>query len=83
MFRPMWAHWRHLANMIKLPKWQIVWFSHFCTAHGSVVRYIDATWWIRLNSCFLRPTRVHNPNVKSIGSAVSAQLMAESPYALQ
>jgi len=26
--------------------------------------------------CFLQPTRVHNPNVKSIGSAVSAQLTA-------
>jgi len=47
----MWAHWRHLANTIKL--------------------------------CFLRPTGVHNPNGKSIGSAVSAQLMAESAYTLQ
>jgi len=31
-----------------------------------------------LNLCVLRPTRVHNPNGKSIGSAVFAQLTAES-----
>jgi len=30
-----------------------------------------------------RPTRVHNPNGKPIGSAVFAQLTAESPYTLQ
>jgi len=36
-----------------------------------------------LNSCFLRPTGVHHPNGKSIGSAISAQLTAESPYTLQ
>ena len=32
--------------------------------------------------CFLRPTWVHNPNSKSIGSAISAQLTTESPYTL-
>ena len=32
--------------------------------------------WIRSNLCFLRPTRVHNPNSKSIGSAISTQLAA-------
>ena len=32
--------------------------------------HIDATWRIRLNLCFLRTTRAHNPNGKSIGSAV-------------
>ena len=42
--------------------------------------HISATWRIRLNLCFIR---VHNPNVKSIGSAVSAQLTAGSPYTLQ
>jgi len=31
----------------------------------------------------LLPTRVHNPNGKSIGSAVFAQLTAESPYTLE
>jgi len=31
--------------------------------------HIGAAWRIRLNLCFLRPTRVHNPNGKSIGSA--------------
>jgi len=47
--------------------------------------HIGATWQIQLNLCFLRPApaRVHNPNGKLIASAVSAQLMAESPYALQ
>jgi len=44
---------------------------------------IIATWRIRLNLCFLQPTRVHNPNSKSIDSVVSAQLTAESPYTLQ
>ena len=42
--------------------------------------HIGATWPIRLNLCFLRLTRVHNLNGKSIGSAVLAQLTAESPY---
>jgi len=46
MCPPMWAHWRHLANMIelvlpsahpspKLKRW-IDRFSRFCTAHGRV-----------------------------------------------
>jgi len=46
-------------------------------------RHTGATWWIRLNLCFLQPTWVHNPNGKSIGSAVAAQLTAESPYTSQ
>ena len=45
--------------------------------------HIGATWRIQLNFCFLRSTRVHNPNGKSIGSDVSAQITAESPYTLQ
>ena len=45
--------------------------------------YIDATWQMQLNSYFLRPTPVHNPNGKSIDSAVTAHLTAESPYTLQ
>jgi len=45
--------------------------------------HIDATWRIRLNLCFLRPTRCHNASAKSIGSAVFAQLTTESPYTLQ
>jgi len=44
---------------------------------------IGATWWIRWNMCFLRPTRVHNLNDKSISTAIFAQLTAESPYTLQ
>ena len=35
------------------------------------------------NLCFLRPTRLYNPNGKSIGSAFFAQLTTESPYALE
>ena len=45
--------------------------------------HIGTTCRIRLNWCFLRPIRVHNPNGKSIGSAVSAQLPAEGLYTLQ
>jgi len=45
--------------------------------------HIGATWRIRLNLCILRPTRVHNPNGKWIGSAVFAQLTAQSAYTLQ
>jgi len=30
--------------------------------------HVGATWRIQLDLCFLRPTRVHNPNGKSIGS---------------
>ena len=45
--------------------------------------HVGATWQIWLNLGFLPPTRVHNPNGKSIGSAISAQLTAESPYTLQ
>jgi len=36
-----------------------------------------ATLRTKLNLCFLRPTRVHNPNGKLISSAIFAQLMAE------
>jgi len=42
--------------------------------------HIDATWWIQLNLCFLRPSQVHSPNGKSISLAVSAQLTAGSLY---
>jgi len=53
---------------------------HQCAHMGG---HIGTTWQIRLNLCFLRPTPVHNPNGKWIGSAVSAQLTAERPYTLQ
>jgi len=94
---PIRAHWRHVANTIELmlpsaylspkPKRQIDWFSHFCTAHSSVVGrhlvnaiefgHIGATWQIWLNLCFLRPTRVHNSSSKLISSAIFALLTAE------
>jgi len=34
-------------------------------------------------TCFLRPTRVHNPNAISTGSAIFEQLTAQRPYYLQ
>jgi len=37
-------------------------------------RHVGATWRIRLNLGFVRPTRVHNPLGKSIGAAVFAGL---------
>ena len=41
-------------------------------------RWRGATWRIRWNLCFLKPTWVHNPNGKSNGSAIFTQLMAEA-----
>jgi len=38
--------------------------------------------WTPSNTCFLGGTRVHNPNGILIGSAVIAQLTADSPYIL-
>jgi len=85
-----------LVHQSPQPKWQIDRFSGFCTAHGTLsqvhwrhlantieIVHINATWQIWLNLCLIRPSRVHNPNGKSIGPAVSAQLTAESPYTLQ
>jgi len=45
--------------------------------------HIGTTWRIRLNLYILRPMRVHNRNGKWIGSAVFAQLTAQSAYTLQ
>ena len=39
--------------------------------------------WAPSNTCFLGPTRVHNPKGITIGSAVFAQLKAESACTLQ
>ena len=73
----------HLSNC-----WALVaqLMAECCRAHwrhlGNTIYlvFIGNTWWIRLNLCFLGPTRVHNPNGKSIGSAVFAQIPAECPY---
>jgi len=54
---------------------------HQATSLPQMDEWILLVVW--LNLCFLRPTWVHNSNSKSIGSAVFAQLMAESPYTLQ
>jgi len=71
-------------------KWQIDWFSHFCTAHskvslgtpGYVLSPNNCPFpqgiWAPYNTCFLGPTRVHNPNGTSISSAVFAQLTSVS-----
>jgi len=92
MCPPMRAHWRNLANTIEhvlplaypspQPKRQIDRFSHFCTAHGTVLSGMPGHVlspnncpfprgiWTASNICYLGPTRVHNPNGISIGSAV-------------
>jgi len=60
---PMWAHWRHLANVIELvlpsaqpspqPKQQIDRFSHFfCTAHGRKSPYFTMGDPFPLNCAF-------------------------------
>ena len=88
MCHPMRAHWRHLANTSPQLKRRIDWFSHFFTAHGSVVGHVLSpnncrfTWGICApsNTCYLGPTRVHNPNSTRIGSAVFAQITADCRY---
>jgi len=49
------------------------------SSRQGVVGHIGAIWRIRFNLCFLRPTRVHIPNGKSIDSVIFAQLTAEFP----
>ena len=62
------------AHSSPQPKRQIDRFSRFCTAHGRVSSgtlaprgeydwncALCGPWLIRLNLCFLRTTRVHNP----------------------
>jgi len=41
----------------------------------------EGVWRTRLNLCFLRPTRVHNPNGKLISSAIFVQLTAKRCWA--
>jgi len=81
MCHPMWAHWPNVPSHVgTLAQCAIP-----CGHTGPMCHPMWAHWrhWqIQLNLCFLRLTPVHNPNGKSIGSAISAQLMAESPYAL-
>jgi len=36
----------------------------------SVIGHVGANWRIRLNLCFLQPTQIHNPDCKSLGSAI-------------
>jgi len=57
---------------------------HFDAAHARFnrIRQVAPTC-TQSNMCLLGPTRVHIPNGISIGSAVFAQLTAESPYSLQ
>ena len=79
------AHWYHLANTIEIvlffgPTESTTQTANLSThpflhrSRQSVVGHIGATWRIRLDLCFLRPTWVHNPNGKSIGLAVFAGL---------
>jgi len=70
------------------PKRHLDWFSHFCTAHGSVLSGMPGhvlplkidPWhgviWTPSNTWFLGPKRVNTPNGISIGSAIFAQFTA-------
>jgi len=65
-------------------KRQMDWFIHFCTAHGRVSSGMlghdlypnncphRMGIWAPSKICLVGPTRVHNPNSISIGSAVFA-----------
>jgi len=71
------AHWRHLANTIKLV---------LPSAHSSPQprqQNDQPFFYSSLQSGPLKPTWVQNPNGISIGSAVHAQCTADSPYTLQ
>jgi len=101
---PMRAHWRHLANTFELVlhsahpspklKWQVDWFSRFCTAHGRKSPYftmgapIPQNWLFPRGSGphptrFLGPIWPRKPNSILIGSAVFVQMTEECPYTLQ
>jgi len=54
-----------------------------CQLHYQSYSHVGATWRIRLNLCFLRPTRVHNSNGKSTGSSIFAQITVDCRYTLQ
>jgi len=87
------AHWRDLANVTELvipsshpspqPKRQIDRISRFCTPHGRVSSGTLAPPGEYVERVLPWPTRVHNPNGKSIGLAVFAQVTAECSYILQ
>jgi len=55
------------------------WASHFLPQ----IALSSVGIWTPSNTWFLGPTRVHIPNAILIGSAVFAQLTAQSPYILQ
>jgi len=86
-WRAHWRHLANTIELL-LPtahpspqtKRQIDRFSHFCTVHCRVSSGISpnncrVAWriWNPSNTCFLGPTRVHNPNGILIGPAVFAQ----------
>jgi len=90
------AHWRHLANTIKLvnhsPQWspqskrQIDRFSSLnFTMAAHIPQNCPLTWgiWTPSNTRLLGPIRAHRPNGTSISLAVLAQMTAECPYTLQ
>ena len=76
-------------------KLQIDRFSHFRTVHGGVSSGMPCNVlspnycpfasgiWAPPNTCFLGPSRVHNPNGIWIGSVVFAQITAECRNTLQ
>jgi len=54
---------RFSAHVYIVTKWSLVSATAELLLHSSrpCRRHVGATWRIRLNSCFLWPTRVHNP----------------------
>jgi len=99
MCLPMRAHWRNLANTIKLvlpsahpspqPNGKLISSPIFAQLTAECRRLpfplitAPSHGGSGPHTCFLRPTRVHNPNGISIGSAVFAQVTVECPYSLQ
>ena len=75
--RPMGPHVRPMGRVYGL-------CTRFCTqfTHRLRPEYTGSKHGLQ-HTCFLRPTRVHNPNAISTGSAIFEQLTAQCPYNLQ
>jgi len=71
------ASWRIWLNLCFLPPmWQIDWFRHFCTAHGSVVGYNGATWRLQSKLCTLVPSGEYDWTRASLGPPKCTTQMA-------
>jgi len=63
------------GTLSKIPNVALFTARHYASAVGP--------YMLLLSTCFFGPSRVHISSGISIGSAVSAQLRADSPYTLQ